>query len=217
MMKVSYNKDNAPEHTSRVENYYRFHSHIYDATRWTFLFGRDKILEMITDMPERPRILEIGCGTGTNIKKLKQHFPDARITGIDLSDDMLEIARKKMGNQKNIQFLKLNYGFDPVEEASFDLILFSYSLTMFDYPIEHIFEQISRDLNHDGYIAVVDFNTSPAGWFRQWMKINHVDLSGHLFPLLKKYFTPLKTQVNSAYLGLWSYFLFLGRLPSKNI
>jgi len=209
-MKTTKN-DTTTEHTNSVEKYYRFHSYIYDATRWTFLFGRDKILEMITNMPDQPRILEIGCGTGTNIKKMKQHFPNAHIVGLDLSEDMLDVARKKIGNQEQVQFRNFKYGYGSMNEASFDLILFSYSLTMFDYPSQHIFEQISKDLNPNGYIAVVDFNTSPFGWFRRWMKMNHVDLSGHLFPLLKKYFTPIKTQVNSAYLGLWSYFLFVGQ------
>lgn len=203
---------NTTSHNSSVEKYYRFHSHIYDATRWAFLFGRDTLLEQISDMPSQPEILEIGCGTGTNIEQLQFHFPDAHILGLDLSEDMLDVARKKLGTSNHIRFLNAEYGSDDLDEGPFDMILLSYSLTMFDDPAEQVFEQISQDLKPNGYIAVVDFNTSPFGWFRRWMGVNHVDLSGHLLPLLKKYYRPIKTEVKPAYLGLWSYFIFLGRL-----
>ncbi len=33
-----------------LERYYRFHSRIYDATRWSFLFGRDKLVRIITKL-----------------------------------------------------------------------------------------------------------------------------------------------------------------------
>jgi len=209
---VEVSKSHNTNHNSRVERYYRFHSHIYDATRWAFLFGREALLSMVSDMPAHPRILEIGCGTGTNIQRLQFHFPDARILGLDLSEDMLEVARKKLGASDHIRFLNAEYGTKRLDEEPFDMILLSYSLTMFDDPTKYIFDQISKDLKPNGYIAVVDFNTSPYRWFRRWMGVNHVDLNGHLLPSLKKYYRPIKTEIKPAYLGLWSYFIFLGKL-----
>ncbi len=196
---------------NEVKNYYRYHSRIYDATRWAFLFGRDEILDMIPNLPSQPRIIEIGCGTGKNLERLEYHFPDAKIIGVDLSSEMLEIAKNKLGNSNQIELCNARYGSDNINLDPADLLLFSYSLTMFGDDVDHIFEQITRDLKPNGYIAVVDFNTSPFQWFRTWMGVNHVDLSGHLLPLLNKYFCPVKTEVHKAYKGLWSYFLFLGQ------
>jgi S-adenosylmethionine-diacylgycerolhomoserine-N-methlytransferase len=196
---------------NEVENYYRYHSRIYDATRWCFLFGRNEILDMIPELPSQPRILEVGCGTGKNIERLEYHFPDASIIGVDLSGEMLDVANKKLGNSGQIDLYNARYGTDNLDLDPADLILFSYSLTMFGDDTEHIFEQIIRDLKPTGYIAVVDFNTSPFQWFRNWMSANHVDLSGHLLPLLNKYFYPVETEISKAYKGLWSYFLFLGQ------
>ncbi|MGD8427751.1 MAG: class I SAM-dependent methyltransferase [Balneolaceae bacterium] len=198
--------------SNSLERYYRFHSNIYDATRWAFLFGRNTLLDMISDMPSQPHILEIGCGTGTNIESMQFHFPDAHILGIDLSQDMLEVARNKLGNSNHITFENIKYGSESLGDRTFDLILLSYSLTMFDDPLEKILEQISEDLKSNGYIAVVDFNTSPYSWFRKWMGVNHVDLSGHLLPMLEKYYRPVSSEIKSAYFGLWSYFQFIGRL-----
>lgn len=204
---------NANTDTSQneVENYYRYHSRIYDATRWSFLFGRDTILDMIPDLPSQPRIIEIGCGTGKNIERLEYHFPDAGIIGVDLSEEMLKVAGDKLGNASQIELCNARYGSDDLNLDPADLILFSYSLTMFGDEIENIFGQICRDLKSNGYIAVVDFNTSSFQWFRTWMSVNHVDLSGHLLPLLNKYFRPIETEIHKAYKGLWSYFLFLGQ------
>lgn len=209
MIKTSGTSKNR-SHSSRLENYYRFHSRIYDATRWSFLFGREAILDFVPDLPSRPRILEIGCGTGKNIELMEYHFSDANILGVDLSEEMLSVAQTKLQDSKKVKFRKQKYGAEELDEEPFDLILLSYSLTMIGNQVEEVLDQISKDLKPKGYIAVVDFHTSSYGWFRHWMDFNHVDLSGHLLSLIQKYFRPVETEVNSAYLGLWSYFLFLG-------
>lgn len=195
----------------KLEQYYRFHSRIYDATRWTFLFGREPLLNRLPALPPQPRIMEIGCGTGHNIERLGEHFPDARILGVDLSEEMLEVAQQKLEERPQVKLCQASYGGQSLDEDPFDLILLSYSLTMIGDQVQDVLEQISRDLASNGHIAVVDFHTSPFGWFRRWMEINHVDLSGHLLPLLKENFQPVESEIKPAYLGLWSYFLFIGR------
>lgn len=196
--------------SGKLEQYYRFHSQIYDLTRWSFLFGRETILDMLPDLPSQPRIMEIGCGTGKNIEHLEYYFPDAHILGVDLSRDMLNIAQNKLKHTNRIALQQAEYGTQSVSGEPFDLILLSYSLTMIGDQTEDVLDQISRDLKPKGHIAVVDFHTSPFGWFKKWMGINHVDLNGHMLPLLQKYFRPVETEIDHAYLGLWSYFLFLG-------
>jgi S-adenosylmethionine-diacylgycerolhomoserine-N-methlytransferase len=62
--------------------YYRFHSRIYDATRWIFLFGRDRLIRTTANFCQPARILEVGCGTGKNLVRLRQTFPGASLTGL---------------------------------------------------------------------------------------------------------------------------------------
>lgn len=195
----------------KVEAYYRFHAQIYDATRWSFLFGRESLLDKIPDLPSQPHILEIGCGTGKNIERLSYYFPDASIVGIDLSSDMLQKAEKRLGSTNSVELRLGQYGEHSFSYDSFDLILVSYSLTMFDENIEEIFEQICKELKPNGYIATVDFHTSPFNWFCRWMEMNHVDFSGQLLSLFKKYFSPTDIELKNAYGGLWSYFQFIGQ------
>jgi len=42
------------------------------------------------------RILELGAGTGTLTKKLLERFPQAEVTALDLSAEMLAVARTKL-------------------------------------------------------------------------------------------------------------------------
>ena len=203
------NTDTQPE--NRLENYYKLHSRIYDSTRWSFLFGREELLNTLPDLPPQPNILEVGCGTGKNIQFLEYLFPDAHIFGIDLSANMLERAEEKLTGSEQVTLIHEEYGDKELALPDFDLILLSYSLTMTGDATEHIFQQMYEDLKPNGYVAVVDFNTSPFKWFRKWMGVNHVNLNGHLHPLLQKYYRPVHDEVKSAYLGLWSYFLFVGQ------
>lgn len=198
-------------HTEAIEQYYRYHSVIYDATRWSFLFGRNTILEMFPGLPSNPRILEVGCGTARNLVHLQDRFPEAQITGVDLPAHMLEVAESKFGQSGSIELHRARYGDDMPELEPFDLILCSYSLTMFDAEMKNIVPMLSDDLKTGGCIAVVDFHTSPFRWFRRWMNKNHVRLNTPLLPLLKKHYSPLSIRKKQSFGGLWSYFMFVGQ------
>ncbi|MDZ7659194.1 hypothetical protein [Fodinibius sp.] len=76
------------------------------------------------------------------------------------------------------------------------------------YP--QIITRLKNDLRANGYLAVVDFYTSPFSWFRKWMGMNHVDFTGDLYPFLEKNFKSIQTNFQNAYLGLWNYFQFIG-------
>ena len=74
--------------------YYRFHAKIYDCSRWLFLFGRDGLIEDIVLKKPR-RVLEVGCGTGRNLLRLKKSLPEAELYGVDASPEMLSRAKRK--------------------------------------------------------------------------------------------------------------------------
>ena len=194
-----------------VEKYYRFHSRIYDATRWSFLFGRTAILEnLVGDPPQN--ILEVGCGTGRNLVKLGRRFLSARLTGIDLSAPMLDLARKKtVSFGPRVQLLHQAYAGPLCESSGYDLVLFSYALSMFNPGYDTAIAAARSDLVPGGRIAVVDFHDSHFGFFERWMGINHVRMNGQLRPLLQSLFTPTTDRLCPAYAGVWRYLLFVGR------
>lgn len=194
-----------------LERYYQFHSRIYDATRWTFLFGRESVLMRASCVAKPQRILEVGCGTGRNLAGLRRYFPEAHITGVDLSEQMLAIAAKKVSNDQTT-LLRCSYS-APVhkDEKRFDLVLFSYALSMFNPGWEQAIDAAWDDLAEGGCIAVVDFSDSYFSWFRHWMGVNHVRMEGHLWPYLSRKFAPVLDERFTAYGGVWNYGIFIGR------
>jgi ubiquinone/menaquinone biosynthesis C-methylase UbiE len=65
------------------------------------------------------RILEIGTGTGSGAAVLKQRFPNAEITGVDLSPEMVRIAQAKV---EGVTFEPADASRLPFPDASFDLV-----------------------------------------------------------------------------------------------
>jgi S-adenosylmethionine-diacylgycerolhomoserine-N-methlytransferase len=201
-----------PGGSSAIERYYKLHSRIYDATRWSFLFGRTTIIDIIAQGSKPTNILEVGCGTGKNLVNLAQRFPDAKVTGVDLSEVMLGVARGKMESfGERVQLLHRCYDRPLHETPEYDLVLFSYALTMFNPGWDTAIEAAKADIKQGGHIAVVDFHNSAFPPFKRWMGVNHVRMDGHLMPALEAGFAAETSLIKNAYAGLWKYCLFLGR------
>ena len=206
--------DDAATQNQTMRRYYRLQSKIYDATRWTFLFGRKRILQMFP-FPDTANIhiLEVGCGTGYNLSRMAQIFPNARLTGMDVSADMIALSKKNTRAYADRVTL-LEKPYMPDETAftgKVDVILFSYSLTMINPQWKDLILKAKADLKPGGAIAVVDFHDSRFGWFKRHMGNNHVRMDSHLLPLLQTEFDSLVEEVKSAYGGIWEYVLFVGR------
>lgn len=195
----------------RMEEYYRFHAKIYDATRWSFLFGRRQIIKKVAALTTPRHILEVGCGTGKNLVTLGHLFPQATIIGLDISESMLGVARKNIeGMRSRISLLCSAYDHTLNLAQPFDAILFSYSLTMMNPGWEEALEQASRDLTDEGVIAVADFHDSRLPAFKRWMAVNHVRMDSHLHSKLGALFRPQFIETKNAYGSLWQYLLFVG-------
>jgi S-adenosylmethionine-diacylgycerolhomoserine-N-methlytransferase len=205
--------DIASGNAAALARYYRWHARLYDATRWSFLFGRAALIRSIARLPSPPRnILEIGCGTGDNLLRLARQFPDAAVTGLDLSADMLAQARRKLEKRQTlITLLHQRYDRPLSPEPVFDLIVFSYCLSMINPGWRQALDAALQDLRPGGRLAVVDFHDTRFPIFQRWMAINHVRMDGHLLPNLNAHCPPLHQAPCAAYGGLWRYFRFIGQ------
>lgn len=199
-----------------LERYYQLHARIYDATRWSFLFGRTSLIKEIARQIHPGRILEIGCGTGKNLAALSKLFPNAELTGLDLSKEMLQRASKRLsGCDRDITLIHRVYSRPLNPEPLFDLILFSYTLSMINPGYREAIRNARKDLVPGGMIAVVDFCDSWYAPFKSWMKINHVRMHGHLPVELRNQFKPVYDENMAAYGGIWRYFIFIGKQSER--
>tara|TARA_R110002096_G_scaffold153285_11_gene317018 strand:- start:3824 stop:4417 length:594 start_codon:yes stop_codon:yes gene_type:complete len=188
-----------------ISTYYKVQSHIYDLTRWSFLFGRSKLFSRLPDLPQNASILDLGCGTGYQLSSLRKRYPKANIIGLDASSDMLKKAHQKLND--NVTLLHQQYQKSSFPENSFDLVVCSYSLTMMG-DIDEILSHVSYHLKPKGSFAVIDFDYSRFDWFTRWMKVNFVEMSGRVFSTAKHQFPSHTLESYSAYTGLWIYSLF---------
>lgn len=96
-------------------------------------------------------VLEAGCGTGKNTVWLSEKAK--QVTAIDLSDEMLSKAKKKI-NSGNVQFLQT----DITNEWTFtnqlyNLISFSLVLEHIQN-LDHIFNETYKKLKPAGYVYI---------------------------------------------------------------
>lgn len=193
-----------------VNSYYKFHSKIYDLTRWSILFGRNSILNHLPTLAsDNLKILDLGCGTGKHLAKLAQKYPQAQITGLDASSEMITKAQTKIDSLPNISIHKSTFDKFLHQNNKYDLILCSYSLSLFGNNTIFLTD-IYSTLKDNGKIIVVDFDTTPLPFFERWMNFNHVYMSGNLFKELRNIYKVEFFKTKKGYFGLWKYSLFVG-------
>jgi len=71
------------------------------------------------------KLLEVPVGTGVLTMPLYRSLPDASVTCLDYSADMMENARKRAAEMRlnNVSFMQGDVGALPFADASFDLVL----------------------------------------------------------------------------------------------
>lgn len=196
-----------------ITNYYRKVSKVYDLNRHFFLFGRKRLIEKTSSRyTELPRILEVGCGTGTVLLELYRHYPKSQIVGLDLSENMLAVARRKTADIPNITLIQGKFDINFIQKP-FDLVVFSYALSVFP-DLEGTLDHTQKQLAPGGVIAMVDFWGSNYDLFRLWISRN-IPIRTH-FPMqtLNNRFQQKYCETHLAYLGFWKYFLFIGSVHS---
>ena len=169
---------------------YRYQRHLYDPSRWLFLFGRDRMLDLIALQGDE-KVLEIGCGTARNLIVLAKRHPALRLYGIDASQEMLKTARKKAKNYPIKLFYTLAEEFDYARHTDFDVIFFSYSLSMIP-TWRQVLGDALDNLKTGGRLYIVDFwdQRDWPGWFvyalRKWLDWFHVKCEPALLAYLQQ-------------------------------
>lgn len=205
-------------HKEKMEWYYKFQSLIYDLTRWTFLFWRKKIVQILKSNIENPKnILDVWTWTWKNIEYLSKFFQNSKILWVDISSIMLEKASKKFYWNTNISFKEISYE-NPINEWNYDVILFSYILSMFNEKNwrKNAIDCANKDLKEWWYIWIVDFHNSNLEIFKKWMLVNHVRMDWHLLNYLKTIFDIEYLEIWNAYNWIWDYFIFIWKKKNKN-
>jgi tRNA (cmo5U34)-methyltransferase len=79
------------------------------------------------------RILELGTGTGETSRRVLYGYPEARLTGIDVSEEMLKAARRALPAHQ-IDDLLVRGIQDPLPEGPFELVISALTVHHLDGP-----------------------------------------------------------------------------------
>jgi S-adenosylmethionine-diacylgycerolhomoserine-N-methlytransferase len=125
---------------------------------------------------------------------------------------MLAKARQKLRSYgPRVSLLQREYNAPVSQGDPFDLIVFSYCLSMINPGYREVLDICREDLSPHGCLAAVDFHDTSFPWFRRWMGVNHVRLEGQLLAAVREAgFLPRSGNITSAYGGLWRWFVYLG-------
>ena len=179
----------AATHDQKVlmDDVYSLHRHFYDFTRKFYLFGRDRLVRSLAP-PPGGTVLEVGCGTARNLIVAAKTWPEARFHGFDISEAMLETARKSVAKQGLADKVTLAQGdagnFDTARLFGLekvDRIFMSYTLSMIP-PWQEAIERAAASLAPGGSLHIVDFGQYERlpGWAKRlhFKSLNNF----HVFP-----------------------------------
>jgi ubiquinone/menaquinone biosynthesis C-methylase UbiE len=100
-------------------------------------------------------VLDVGCGTGVLLRRLKRIFPESIVWGLDLSAHMLTHALPKNIDNNPFQVTRGDSEFLPFSSGSFDAVLCSNSFH--HYPRQEVVVgEMRRVLKPGGIACIVD-------------------------------------------------------------
>ena len=108
-------------------------------------------------LAEAPRILDLGAGVGTSVVSFRDHFPSAKLTCLDVSQNSLRLGRERYG--EFAEFVHFDGARIPFTDRSFDLVFMACVLHHIDHA-EHIaiLAEARRVLSERGALVVFEHN-----------------------------------------------------------
>lgn len=111
---------------------------------------RERVDEFIQFLSPNDQILDLGCGPGNVARQLLDSGKELCITGIDLSEEMIKLARE---NASAGTFYRDDIRHIQLQERAFDAIILSFCIIhLNDLETNELFEKVLKYLKKNGKI-----------------------------------------------------------------
>jgi len=106
-------------------------------------------------LPERPRILDAGCGTGEGTMRLAEFFPGASVLGVDILDASLDLARSRAARlDPRVSFARQSIFELEAPESSFDLTVCRHVMHSIPHPVR-VLTELVRVTRPGGWLHLI--------------------------------------------------------------
>jgi 2-polyprenyl-6-hydroxyphenyl methylase/3-demethylubiquinone-9 3-methyltransferase len=140
--------------------------------QWELVWARNAVRDLDSLLrryvaPEA-RILDVGCGTGANLARLRRlGLRFGSYTGVDFSPSMLALARKRFGDPAGVTFRQGDATTLEDSGEHYDVIVSTYLLDHLSEPAAFV-NGVQRFLAPGGRLLVL-FYSEPRWFVRFWM------------------------------------------------
>src|SRR5690554_2772613 len=188
--KITPYKDSELGKKKQVEQMFDAISGNYDSLNRVISLGSDvkwrkKVIALVAEKNPNS-ILDIATGTGDLAIQFAESTPAEKIVGLDLSDGMLSVARKKVAGKaisKKIDFVQGDSEALPFGDEFFDAITVSFGIRNFEN-LEKGLSEIYRVLKKGGIFVILETSVPTNFPFKQgyyFYTKNILPLVGRLF------------------------------------
>ena len=139
------------EFTKAAEKYESEHAGVYELCKKDYP-------DILAEIEKEPftDLLDAGCGPAPMISLLSEKYPDKHYVGLDLTEKMIEVAKRK--DLPNAEFIVGDCENLPFAENSFDVII--CSMSAHHYPeIQNFYNSAYKVLKPNGRLILRDMTT----------------------------------------------------------
>jgi ubiquinone/menaquinone biosynthesis C-methylase UbiE len=137
----------------------------YDRFSYSAFFRAERLLFMRELGRYQPSgvLLDIGCGPGHLLKAIAKRYPRLSLSGLDISGDMVELARRNLNS--SVKFIQADAAFIPLAEENIDFVISSGALHHWG-DASAVFKEIRRVLVPGGCFLIMDLRRDIPGPLR---------------------------------------------------
>lgn len=150
---------------------YHFLTPLYEMLAWPMLGGvwRGVVDDVTRRATNAASVVDLGCGPATVLRRLAVQRPDLSLTGVDIDEAMLSIAKRRL---PRVRFLQGSIDAVPIDDKSVDMVISSMVFHHLPREVKHgALREAKRILKPEGSFLLCDFATPVSrrgAWLARW-------------------------------------------------